>query len=70
LNEGIGKLKAILENIGKPLKVILSLYERDLMKDPANRQKFRGRNQSISGDPSIDLLLKRRIRNDLSRGVL
>jgi gluconate kinase len=70
LNGGIDNLKAILENIGKPLKVILSLYERDLMKDPENRQKFRGRNQSITGDPSIDLLMKRRIRNDLSKGVI
>jgi len=70
LNEGIVQLKAILENIGKPLKVILSLYERDLMKDPKNRQKFRGRNQRDSGDPSIDLLLKRRIRNDLAKGIL
>lgn len=70
LEEGIDKLTTIIENIGKPLKVILSLYERDIMKDPENRQKFRGRNQSISGDPSIDLLLKRRIRNDLSRGII
>jgi hypothetical protein len=70
LNNGIEKLKVILETIGTPLKIIISMYERDLYKDPTTREKFRGRTQSISGDPSLDMLLRRRVRNDLSKGIL
>jgi hypothetical protein len=70
LTNGVDQLKTILQNIGKPLHIILSLYEKSIYKDPEMRQKFRGRNQSISGDPSLDMLLRRRVRNDLSRGIL
>jgi hypothetical protein len=70
LNDGIEKLKVILGTIGTPLNIIISLYEKDLYKDPKTREKFRGRTQSITGDPSLDLLLRRRVRNDLSKGIL
>lgn len=70
LQSSIKELKDILQNISKPLKVIVTMFEKDVYKDPEKRKRLRGRTQDVSGDPSIDMLLRRRIRNDLSRGVI
>jgi hypothetical protein len=70
LQAGIQELKTILGEMAPSLKVILELYERGLYSDPKTREKFRGRTQSITGDPNIDVLMRRRIREDLRRGML
>ena len=68
LNKDTGEIKIILADIAKPLQIIITLYERKTYEDPEQRSKFRGR-QSITNDPMMDFVMRRKIRKDLGQGI-
>lgn len=69
LKESVSILEKQFKEILQPLSIIITLYQQDIYASPEKRQKFKGREPSITDDPNLNFLLRRKMRRDLSSGL-
>jgi hypothetical protein len=70
LQSNIDTMNAKMNNLMQALSVIITLYQQSVYSNPEESAKLRGRKDSLTHDPMMDFLLRRKIRKDLARGML